>query len=378
MYYFDHSATTPVYSDVLELMHTIGIRKYGNPSSIHSLGQEARNIVEVARKQIADAINAQSDTIIFTGGGTEANNLVLWSLLHQKKQHVITSAIEHPAILNVLKALKPFGVTHTLIPVDKYGIIQIEKLKAAIRKDTGLISIMYANNEVGSIQPLGEIIGIAHEEQIPVHSDAIQTLGKIPIDVVALQADYLSFSAHKFYGPKGVGFLYKKKGQFLKPLIVGGSQERKLRAGTENVVGIAGMGLAAKLVTDQLDKNCQHLESLARQFKSLLFKEYPETIFNGSEKNQLPGLISLVLPAAATSDMMMIGLGRDNIAVSNGAACSSGTVEPSHVLQAMRIRNEHNIRTLRISFGKDNNSKEVQFLVAKIASLIKQFRINSN
>jgi cysteine desulfurase len=202
-------------------------------------------------------------------------------------------------------------------------------------------------------------------------------LGKIPIDVVALQADYLSFSAHKFYGPKGIGFLYKKKGQFLRPLIVGGGQERKLRAGTENVVGIAGMGLAAKLVTDQLDKNYQHLESLARQFKSLLIKEYPETIFNGSEKNQLPGLISLVLPAA-TSDMMMIGLGRDNIAVSNGAACSSGTVEPSHVLQAMKIRNEHNIRTLRISFGKDNNSKEVQFLVAKIASLLKQFRINSN
>ncbi|MFC1550740.1 cysteine desulfurase family protein [Candidatus Neomarinimicrobiota bacterium] len=377
MYYFDHSATTPIYPEVIELMNDIGTHQYGNPSSVHSLGQETRNIIEVARKQIADAINAPSDTIIFTGGGSEANNLVLWSLIHLKKQHVITSAIEHPAVLNVLKALKPFGITHTIIPVDKYGIIQLDELKAAIKHDTGMISIMYANNEVGSIQPLSEIVSIAQEQNIPVHSDAVQTLGKIPINVVSLPADYLSFSAHKFYGPKGVGFLYKKRGQFLKPLIIGGGQERKLRAGTENVVGIAGMGLAANLVTGQPEKNRRHLESLSNQFKTQLLKEYPEAIFNGSEKNQLPGLISVVLPAA-TSDLMMIGLGRNNMAVSNGAACSSGTVEPSHVLQAMKIRKEHNIKTLRISFGKDNNSEEVRLLVETITSLLKQFRMNAN
>jgi cysteine desulfurase len=373
MYYFDHSATTPIYPEVLDLINQINTKQYGNPSSIHRLGQETRNIVETARKQIANAINAKPDNIIFTGGGTEANNLVLWNLIHQEKRHVVTSAIEHPAVLNVLKALKPFGVTFTIIPVDEEGIIKIDRLHGAITKDTGLISIMYANNEVGSIQPLNEVIEIAAEYKIPVHSDAVQTLGKIPVDVDSTPLELMSFSAHKFYGPKGVGFLYKKKGQPLKPLIIGGGQEQRLRAGTENVAGIAGMGMAAKLVTENINEKREHLESLSGQFKESLIEQYSGAKFNGSKDHQLPGLISVILPVV-NSDLMMIGLGRENIAVSNGSACSSGTVEPSHVLKAMRIKNQLNIKTLRISFGKDNTAEEVQYLIDQMVFLLEKFQ----
>ena len=231
MLYFDHSATTPLQSEVKELMKSINENNYGNPSSIYSLGQKARIIIETSRKQVADAIGASSDQILFTSSGTESNNQVLWTLIFSIKKHVITSAIEHPAVIKVLKNLVTIGISHTLLPVNNSGIVDMSMLVPALKKDTGLISIMQANNEVGSIQPIKETVKIAREYNIPVHTDAVQCLGKIPINTSYLGVDFLSVSAHKFYGPKGVGVLFVKDKKKIRSLMIGGGQESGLRAG---------------------------------------------------------------------------------------------------------------------------------------------------
>ena len=240
MLYFDNSATTPIDQDVQSLMSDLNQNIYGNPSSIYASGRNAKNIIEIARRKLANAINSKPSEIIFTGGGSEANNIVLWDMVHKKRNHVITSSIEHPAILLVLRELEKLGVKHTIVPVDKNGLIDPDDIKKNIISDTGLISIMMANNEVGTIEPIQEIARIAQEHDVLFHSDAIQVLGKLPIDVKKLQLDIMSFSAHKFYGPKGVGALYIKDGVSINPMIIGGSQEKNMRAGTENVSGIAG------------------------------------------------------------------------------------------------------------------------------------------
>ena len=242
MLYFDHSATTPIHPDVLSLINELNQDIYGNPSSIHATGRKAKHVVETARKQIAAAINCTPKEIIFTGGGSEANTLVLWNMIYRNRKHVITSAIEHPAILAVLRQLEHLAITHTIVPVNKYGCVNPEDIDSAIKDDTGLITIMLANNEVGTVEPLQDIAKIAKKHNVLFHSDGVQVLGKLPIDVQELGVDMMSFSAHKFYGPKGVGALYIKEGIAMKPLIAGGSQEKSLRAGTENVGGIAGLG----------------------------------------------------------------------------------------------------------------------------------------
>jgi cysteine desulfurase len=369
MLYFDHSATTPIRPEVQQLLREIEAEHFGNPSSVHRFGQKARSLVESARNQVAAAIGCRPGEILFTSGGTEANNLVLWNLIHGKKQHVVTSAVEHPAILKVLKRLKALGLTYTAVPVNRQGRVDPDDIRRAIRPDTGLITVMTANNEVGTIQPVAEIARIAREYGIPYHTDAVQALGKIPVSVTELGVDLLSLSAHKFYGPKGVGILYVKQGTPLQPLIIGGGQERRLRAGTENVAGIAGLGLAAELAAAQVQENQRHLESLAQQFKSALTQTYPAAVFNGDPDQQLPGLVSVTLPAV-TNDVVLIQLDLQGIAVSSGSACSSGTVEPSRVLKAMHVSDEDNIRTLRISFGKDNTPEEVQVLVEALEAIL--------
>ena len=228
MLYFDHSATTPVDQNVQSLMSELNQNIYGNPSSIYSSGRKAKNAIEIARKQLADAINCEPKEIIFTAGGSEANNIILWNMIHKKRKHVITSSIEHPAILLVLKELENLGVKHTIVPVDKYGFVNPDDIMKNITSDTGLITIMMANNEVGTIEPLEDIARIANKHDIVFHSDAIQVLGKLPIDIKKLNVDMMSFSAHKFYGPKGVGALFIKKGVSIKPMIFGGSQERNM------------------------------------------------------------------------------------------------------------------------------------------------------
>ena len=369
MRYFDHSATTPLHPKVLDLISEIEKNTYGNPSSTHRLGKTSRVVIETDRKQLADSIGCTPFEIIFTGGGTEANNLVLWNLLFQKKKHIITSAIEHPAILNVILRLKEFGVTSTILPVDRTGRVRPDELALAITEETGLITIMTANNETGVLQPLNEICEIADKHHIPFHSDGVQTLGKISVSVKDLGVDMMSFSAHKFYGPKGVGALYINKNISLKSLIIGGGQERKLRAGTENISGIAGLGLAAEIAAKTQSKFEDHLNQLSQQFQNELTQKYSKAIYNNHPQHGLPGVVSVTIPDI-TSDMMTIHLDMKGFAVSSGSACSSGVVKPSHVLKAMGVSNDNNIRTIRISFGKENTLQDVKDLVNAIVQII--------
>ena len=376
MLYFDHSATTPIHSDVQSLINELNQDIYGNPSSIHSAGRKAKHVVETARKQMATAINCTPKEIIFTGGGSEANNLVLWNMIYRNRKHVITSSIEHPAILAVLQQLEYLDITHTIVPVNKYGCINPEDIDSAVRDDTGLITIMLANNEVGTVEPLQDIAKIAKKHNVLFHSDGVQVLGKLPIDVQELGVDMMSFSAHKFYGPKGVGALYIKKGITMKPLINGGSQEKSLRAGTENVGGIAGLGCAAELVTKSLSDVGRTLTALETQFKTKFSKQHTNIIYNGFEDNHLPGLISLTIPGIA-SDLLLIHLDNENIAVSSGSACSAGTISPSSVLKAMGISDKQNLETIRISAGRDNTSTEVNQVVEAMTRAIATIRRNA-
>jgi len=376
MLYFDHSATTPIHPDVLSLINVLNQDIYGNPSSIHAAGRKAKHVVETARKQIAAAINCTSKEIIFTGGGSEANNLVLWNMIYRNRKHVITSAIEHPAILAVLRQLEHLAITHTIVPVNKYGCVNPEDIDSAIKDDTGLITIMLANNEVGTVEPLQDIAKIAKKHNVLFHSDGVQVLGKLPIDVQELGVDMMSFSAHKFYGPKGVGALYIKEGIAMKPLIAGGSQEKSLRAGTENVGGIAGLGCAAELVTKSLSDVGRTLTALETQFKTKFSEQHTNIIYNGFEDNHLPGLISLTIPGIA-SDLLLIHLDNEDIAVSSGSACSAGTISPSTVLKAMGISDKQNLETIRISAGRDNTSTEVDQLIKAMTRAIATIRRNA-
>jgi len=376
MLYFDHSATTHIHTDVLSLINEVNQDIYGNPSSIHAAGRKAKHVVETARKQIAAAINCAPKEIIFTGGGSEANNLVLWNMIYRNRKHVITSAIEHPAILAVLRQLEHLAITHTIVPVNKYGCVNPEDIDSAIRDDTGLITIMLANNEVGTVEPLQDIAKIAKKHNVLFHSDGVQVLGKLPIDVQELGVDMMSFSAHKFYGPKGVGALYIKEGIAMKPLIAGGSQEKSLRAGTENVGGIAGLGCAADLVTKSLSDVGRTLTALETQFKTKFSEQHTNIIYNGFEDNHLPGLISLTIPGIA-SDLLLIHLDNEDIAVSSGSACSAGTISPSPVLKAMGISDKQNLETIRISAGRDNTSTEVDQLVKAMTRAIATIRRNA-
>ena len=376
MLYFDHSATTPIHPDVLSLINGLNQDIYGNPSSIHAAGRKAKHVVETARKQIAAAINCTPKEIIFTGGGSEANNLVLWNMIYRNRKHVITSAIEHPAILAVLRQLEHLAITHTIVPVNKYGCVNPEDIDSAIKDDTGLITIMLANNEVGTVEPLQDIAKIAKKHNVLFHSDGVQVLGKLPIDVQELGVDMMSFSAHKFYGPKGVGALYIKEGIAMKPLIAGGSQEKSLRAGTENVGGIAGLGRAAELVTKSLSDVGRTLTALETQFKTKFSEQHTNIIYNGFEDNHLPGLISLTIPGIA-SDLLLIHLDNEDIAVSSGSACSAGTISPSPVLKAMGISDKQNLETIRISAGRDNTSTEVDQLIEAMTHAIATIRRNA-
>jgi len=368
MPYFDHSATTPIHPDVLEKMYTVSRDHYGNPSSVHSSGRKSRAIIEDARRQIASAIDASPSEIIFTGSGSEANNMVLWTLAQSEKKHVVTSTVEHPAVLKVLKKLEPLGITYSTIPVNNHGRVNADDLKEALQTDTGLVSIMMVNNEVGSIQPMKALIEIAKSAEISFHSDTVQGMGKIPLSVKKIDADYLSFSAHKFYGPKGVGFLFKRKNAALTSLIIGGGQESNLRAGTENIPGIAGLGEAVRLASENLSKRMKHLEELESVFLTHLKKKCPDVIINGYPKLHIPGVISASFPGNR-NDIVLAKLDREGMEVSSGSACGAGSVEPSSVLAAMGLPEEQNISTLRISFGRDNTEKDVIRLAEALGSI---------
>ena len=368
--YFDYCATTPLDDRVVSLITEVNEHVFGNPSSIHQPGQEARGYMEIARRQLAKAIHCEPEEIFFTGSGSEANNIALWNVIHGEKKHIILSPIEHPSISTTVEKLEKFGVSFTIVDVDKRGVVNPGDISQAIRKDeTGLVTIMTANNETGTIEPVEEIAQLCTEGDIPFHTDAVQALGKIPVDVTRLNVTSMSFSAHKLYGPKGVGALYVKKGTNPSPLIIGGGQEQRLRGGTENVPGIAGFGLAVEIAVEKLEQEAIRLESLRELFLKKLLIEFPKIFINGFPDNHLPGVVNLTVPGTP-GDTLLINLDLDGIAISTGAACSSGTTRPSRILKAMGISDEFNIQSLRISFGRFTREKDVDTLVQSMTTHI--------
>ena len=371
MIYLDNAATTQLHPDVLTSMLPYLTTNYGNPSSSYRMGQIAKNAIQTARKQVATYIGAKENEIYFTSGGTESNNWVLTSICKMYSgKHIITSSIEHHAILHTCEYLEKCGYTITYLPVDKDGLVSPLDVKKAICKDTVLISIMTANNEIGTLQPIQEIGKISNENNILFHTDAVQALGNIPIDVQELNVDLLSLSAHKVYGPKGVGALYIKQGTRIQNLLFGGAQEKNMRAGTENVAGIVGMGKAITLLKD---KSTKQIEEMRNKLWLGLIKAYPDLILNGHKTKRLPGNLNICIPNIPSNTLPVL-LDMANIAVSTGSACSSGLTEPSHVLRAIGVSNSIINNVIRLSIGQFNTPDEMDITIKKIVDILQTLR----
>ncbi len=367
MIYLDYSATTPLDSRVADLMDTIGRDSFGNPSSIHRLGQSAHAKIETARRQVAAAIGARPSEIIFTSSGSESNNIVLWDMVQRDGKHIIISQVEHPSVYTTAKALRKFGVEITEVGVDNHGRVVLEDIAKSIKLETALVAVMTANNETGTIHPIREIAELCQKENIRFHTDAVQALGKIPVDVGNFAPHTASFSAHKLYGPKGVGAIYVGSGIKLYPLLYGGGQEQTLRAGTENVAGIAGFGLACELAAKDLPSESQNLAAFRDQTIDHILHQLPNSVVHGDSEHSLPGVISIGLSGIDAQSLLM-NLDLDGFAVSTGAACSSGVAKPSRSLRAMGLTNDECKSTLRISFGRFTEQADVD---AFLRSLIK-------
>ena len=364
--YFDVAATTPLDPQVASLMHDINLNFFGNPSSIHQFGQKAHNILEKSRKKISSILNCHESEIIFTSGGTESNNTVLKSIL-KKGDHLITSSYEHPAILKVAKALENKGVIVTYINPTIDGIVNPEDIKNAFQKNTKLVSIMYANNEVGSINPIKEIATICKNSDILFHSDAVQYIGKMPIDLSNQKVDFLSIAAHKFYGPKSVGILYVKRGKNIDPLFIGGGQEKGIRPGTENISLIAGMSHALEIAYNDIEKNLSHISNMEKILIDELNKNSINYKINGT--NRLPGLLNISFYDIEGQTLLM-NLDMAGIAISYGSACSSGSSKPSDVLIKIGIDEEIAKNSVRISIGKFIKKDDILNLVNNIKMII--------
>ena len=369
--YADHAATTPLSPAALEAMQPFLEQEYGNPSTLYSLARNPRKAIHDARVLIAEAINADPSEIYFTSGGSESDNLAIkgtaFRFLGQKK-HFITSAIEHHAVLHAFDALSRYGFQTTDLPVDRNGIIQCEDLSAAITPDTALVSIMLANNEIGTIEPIQALAEIAHAKGAIIHTDAIQAVGHIPVDVKTLGVDMLSASAHKFNGPKGVGFLYVRNGIALEPLIHGGGQEHGMRSGTENVAGIVGMAAALKEHIKGIDAEAHYLKLLQSQFIDGLRATGLDFIENGST-NRIPGNISLSF-ANASGEMLLHRLDLMGISIATGSACNSKETTVSHVIQAIDVPEKYANGTIRVSFGPENTEDDVLTIVDGIHRIL--------
>lgn len=370
--YFDYCATTPVHPDVRnQILRTLEVG-FGNPSSLHWAGKDAKLILNQARAEVADGIGSRPDEIIFTSGATEADNLALFGTLRRfppKEAHLITSVIEHHAVLHAAQQLEREGYSVTYLPVDQYGLVNPGDVYRSLRPETKLLSVMYVNNETGSIQPVAEIGKIARERGVLFHTDAVQAVGLFDVDVDDLNVDMLSLSAHKIYGPKGVGALYIRSGVEINSLIFGGPQEQSLRAGTENVPGIAGLGAAMTLVRQvRADERARLLE-LRKGLIDGMQALGAGVIVNGSPEMTAPHVISVSF-AGADAEMLLIRLNAEGIAVSLGSACNSKSVEPSHVLTAMRLPHELIESTLRISLGMPTTRQEINLLPAALARIL--------
>ena len=358
--YFDYSASTPVDAHVLKRMLPYFCEDFGNPSSVHGFGRDTRIAIDTARDQVAHVLNASPSEIVFTSGGTEADNLALFGIAENfsEPRHLITSAIEHPAVLNTCKALERKGWQITYLNPDLHGRIEVDAVNREIRPDTALISIMHVNNETGVINPISEIAELAALHGIPFHTDAVQSFGKLAIDIKRIPVTLLSFSAHKIYGPKGCGGLYVRGGTKLFPLLYGGHQERDRRAGTENTAAIAGLGCAAELAQKSIEQDRAYLANLSEYFWGKLKSVWPLVELNGHRSERLPGVLNLsfmILDSVALATRLDVA----GIAVSTGAACSSGSPEPSKVLETMGLPRERSMTALRISFGRPTTTTDI-------------------
>lgn len=373
----DHSATTPVDPAVREAMLPYFSEKFGNPSSLYSIGREARRAIEEARQKVADLIGAKKEEIIFTGSGTESDNLAIKGTVYRNRKkgdHIITSSIEHHAVLNTCKYLEKQGFKVTYLPVNHEGLVNPADVESAITPKTILISVMHANNEIGTIQPIEEIGKIAKEKEIPFHTDAVQTAGKIPFNVDALGVNLLSMSAHKIYGPKGVGALYIRKGTFVEPQLHGGGHERNLRSSTENVPGIVGFGKAAGLAKEHLPQE----EALAKLRDSLIrgVLEIKESYLNGHPTKRLPNNANFRF-SYIEGESMILNLDMKGIAASTGSACSSTSLEPSHVLLAIGLKPEESHGSLRLTLGHENTQEDVDYVVSVLPEIVNKLRMIS-
>lgn len=377
--YLDHSATTPVRREVAKIVSEYMLDRFGNPSSIHSYGQEAKTALEKARSQVADLINADAAEIIFTSGGTEADNLAIMGVAQAnatKGNHIITSAIEHHAVLDTCKELEKEGFEVTFLPVDEDGLVSLEDVKKAIKQETILITIMHANNEVGTIEPIEEIGKLAREHGIIFHTDAVQSLGKVPIDVKEMNIDLLTGSGHKIYGPKGTGFLYVRKGIKLKPRAFGGEQERKRRPGTENLPGIVGLGLAAELAGKEMEEERVKQASLRDKLIKGLRESIPHVRLNGHPHQRIPSNVNVSF-AYVEGESLLLSLDACGIAASSGSACTSGTLDPSHVLLAMGLTHEMAHGSVRMTLGKDTTEKDIQYVLDNFPAIVECLRMMS-
>ena len=383
MIYLDNAASTAVHPEVVKEMLPYFDVQYGNPSSIHQFGRKAKNAIQKARKQVAALIGAEQDEILFTSGGTESNNTILYGFPTLRdvshvsfsfdKNHIITSSIEHEAILEPCKKLEEKGVKITYLPVDEHGIIDSNDVTNSIAENTVLVSIMFANNEVGTIQPIKEISEICKKYQIPLHTDAVQAVGKVPINVKELGVDALSISSHKINGPKGIGALFIKKGLKIVPYITGGGQENGLRSGTENVASIVGFGKACEIAKERFNENISHFQTLHSSMLSRIVKEIPHVKLNGHPEKRIFNNIHFTFLGVNGEDLI-IKLDEHGIAASTGSACSVHTQKASHVLKAMDFNHEQITGSLRMSFGYMNTLDEVDQAIEVLKKVVAELR----
>jgi cysteine desulfurase len=375
--YFDHNATTPVDPGVAEVVYKTMVEEFGNASSVHHFGQRAKAVLDEARTAVASLIGAEPSEIVFTSGGTEADNFALRGVAEALeptgRRHLIATAIEHEAVLVTMKALARRGWRTTLLPVDASGIVAPDALADALTDDTALVSVMHANNEIGTVQPIAALARLAHARGAIIHTDAVQSVAKIPVDVRDLEVDLLSLSAHKFNGPKGAGALYIRRGTRITSILTGGKHERSRRAGTENVPAIAGLGAAARLAAAKLSSDGVRLAALRDRLEAGVLANIPGTAVNGAREPRVPNTTNISFEHVE-AESLLIALDLEGIAVSTGSACSSGTLEPSHVLRAMGLSPHRTQNSIRISIGAGNTDAQVDEFLAKLPRVVDKLR----
>ena len=377
--YMDNAATTRVTEPVFEAMRPYFCEIFGNPSSVHAFGREARKAVEQARRQVAAALGAQAGEIYFTGSGTEADNWALRGAAYAQKargRHIITTQIEHHAVLHAAEQLEKEGFEVTYLPVDEFGLVRPEELEKALRPETTVVSIMYANNEIGTIEPIAELCKIAKAHGALFHTDAVQAVGHVPIDVKALDVDMLSLSGHKLHAPKGVGALYIRKGVHIQRFMEGGAQERNQRAGTENVASIVAMGAAIELAARHLNENVEKIAAMRDRLTKRILAEIPYTRLNGHPEQRLPGNVNICF-RFIEGEALLLSLDLMGIAGSSGSACTSGSLDPSHVLLAIGLPHEIAHGSLRLSLSEENTMEEVGYVVEALKKIVERLRAMS-